>query len=301
MDPVPGMLVYDRLAASDEASAEAAVHRMKREPRQDFEARKTRMRNARHEEAEQFRKSAVRYNVAFERGRRECVALCQIIHAAFPPEVREIIYDHLIKPLMNYHVIEARDEDGNIRTSNNPLVSMSFFDPRSRIPQDPRVRRDIWRYVEYTGENVGKEIAERWYRASTFIVYAEDNLFDKFLSTDVWERNIIPAAVVRNFRLIIGTQYIENRSTYQQVMRNIENLPRISNTKAHITIEVSTGMRYYNDRISTFEDIGPIGYQMMELGYRNLCILDRRYPPDQQDVTQLFRDMTPGVRREDEA
>ncbi|KAH7087831.1 hypothetical protein FB567DRAFT_355219 [Paraphoma chrysanthemicola] len=248
------------------------------------------------------RKRAVRYNVAFERGRRECVALCQIIHAILPPEVRDIIYDHLIKPIFNYHVLEARDEDGNIRTSNNPLVSMSFFDPRSRIPEDPRARRDIWRFVEYTGENVGKEIAEHWYRASKFMVYAEDNLFDKFLSTDVWERNIIPADVVRNLCLIIGTlQYIGNRSMYPQVMRNIENLPRISNIKAHITIDVGPGMQYYNDGISTLEDIGPIPSQMMELGYRNLRVLDRRYPPDQQDLTQLFRDMTPGIRREDRA
>jgi hypothetical protein len=184
--------------------------------------------------------------------------------------------------------MEARDENGNLRTSNNPLVSMSFFDPRSRIPAEPRVRRDIWRYSEYTGSVVGKEIAERWYRTSTFIVYAEDDLFDKFLTTDVWERGVVPADVVRHLRLILGSRILHDDSGEHQVMRNITDLPRITNLHAHISIEVSIGIRYYNYGVSTLKDLAPVVNHLLEAGYRNVRVYDRRYPPGEQDLTHLF-------------
>jgi hypothetical protein len=184
------------------------------------------------------RRRARRWAVAFERGRLQCLTLCTAIHTTLPPELRDLVYEQLFAPIVDHHVIEARDEEGKVRLSNNPLVSMSFFDPRSRIPEEPSQRRDVWKYAEYTGAIVAKEISEHWYRTSTFSIYTEDDLFQKFLTTDVWERGIVPANIVRHLRVIVpSTLDYRNRS---EVMDTLDALPGVMNTQAEIVLVLLT-------------------------------------------------------------
>lgn len=189
--------------------------------------------------------------LAYERGRLGCIALCASIRAALPRELCDMIYDQLVTPGTEHHVMETRDEDGNLRTSTNPLVRMSFFDPQPRIPENPASRRDCWRYSEYTGNDFGKEIAECWYRTSKFVLYAEDDLFERFLTTDVWEREVVPADAVRHIRVVMPrvSDYPVDRFVRRQVLRNLQLLRRISNKKTKIFIQMPAGHNYPHERI----------------------------------------------------
>jgi hypothetical protein len=153
-----------------------------------------------------------------------------------------MIYDHLIPPGVLHNVLEARDERGNVILSNNPLVSTSFFHPRSRIPNDTAVRRECWKYTEYSGPIVGVEIAERWYQTAHFVIYAEDKLFVRLLEEDVWGRGVIPAQCIRHIRLVIPNYILhpphkrQDRKLRAQVLQNFELLRRLRNKKAVIEI-----------------------------------------------------------------
>jgi hypothetical protein len=162
------------------------------------------------------------------------LTLCTALHTSLPPELRDLVYEQLFAPIVDHHVIEARDHEGKVRVSNNPLVSMSFFDPRSRIPEVPTQRRDVWKYAEYTGDVVAKEISEHWYRRSTFSIYAEDDLFHRFLTTDVWERGVVPADIVRHLRIIVPST-VDYRN-HSEVMDTMDALPGVTNTQAEIVI-----------------------------------------------------------------
>ncbi|KAF2823826.1 hypothetical protein CC86DRAFT_372027 [Ophiobolus disseminans] len=192
--------------------------------------------------------------LAYERGRLECLKLCLSVHAVLPSELSDMVYDQLISSgTTEHHVMETRDEDGNLRVSTNALIRMSFFDPQARIPQDPAARRDCWRYTEYTGDVVGKAIAERWYRTSKFVIYAEDDLFEKFLTTDVWERDVVPVDAVRHLRIVVPIPYKwpapAPQSIRRQIERNFQLLRRISNSRTKIFIQLPVSCDPLNERM----------------------------------------------------
>jgi hypothetical protein len=220
--------------------------------------------------------------VAFERGRLECITLCADIHRALPQEIRDLVYDQLVRPGLLHHVMEARDEHGNVRVSQNPMVSMSFFDPRSRMPENPGSRRDVWKFSEYTGDVVGKEIAERWYRTATFVIYAEDTLFYRFLTTDVWGKGAIPADVVRSVQLIIPNDFGWKEVERVQVAESLDLLSCLSNKKAHIVIEHQP---YF---VSNRNEIGRAVCHLRDSGYKKVQVFGRFDGSGRQDLTHLF-------------
>jgi len=226
----------------------------------------------------------------------QCDALCASIHASLPAEIRDLIYDKLITVGLEHHVMEARGEDGALRVSNNPLVQTSFFDPRFRMPVEPAVRRDCWRYSEYTGTLVGKEIAERWYRTGIFNAYAEDDLLEKFLFHDVWERGVLPAVAVRHIHLHLPNIVLAPDFFESQICHNVGLLTRLLNKKANIIIK--TWMLTQDGRqsfpgnmrqvVETLRILGPIIYRLRGLGYSNVRVLDRSTPLGQNEFTHVF-------------
>ncbi|KAF1851051.1 uncharacterized protein K460DRAFT_412669 [Cucurbitaria berberidis CBS 394.84] len=229
---------------------------------------------------------AQRFAKAYERGRRECLAFCVKFHAALPRELRDMVYDQLIPPRLWHHVFEPLDEKGQPRVSSNPLVSASFFDPRSRIPEQPSVRRDIWRYREYVGDIVAKEVADRWYHTGLFILDAEDALLPKFLSTDVWEQDNVPAEAVRHIRLNIRDSIFDDELKPDKLVKGFEHLFRVANKKTEIVFYMSGG---YGDPVGWYirhlfrswqlqplgdalELIRPTIYRLREEGYTRVRV-----------------------------
>jgi hypothetical protein len=217
----------------------------------------------------------------YERRRKQCITLCNAIYTSFPYEIRALIYDHLIPPGILHNVLEALDENGNVRVSSNPLVSTSFFDPRSRIPDDPAVRREIFKYTEYTGTVVGREIAERWYETAVFVVYAEDDPFSRLLATDVWSRGVSPHECIRDVRLVMPEPDFWRGITF----KNLGLLKKLRNKRATIEIMVP------HHSISGLIQLSETMYELKERGY-----VDVRLPVSNQgawgDGRLLKRDLS---------
>lgn len=186
------------------------------------------------------------------------------------------------------------DEHGNVRISNNPLVSTSFFDPRSRIPEDLKVRREVWKFIVYTGDVVGREIAERWYRTAVFVVYAEDDLLDRLLGEDVWERGVRPGDVVRHIRLIIPANVLERDDVAEfekpraQILKNLGSLKLLGNKKTVIEMQFS----YVN--VGTMRRISGAVYGLKESGYVGLKVLALGRRGVRRGLSHVF-DMERGV------
>ena len=206
-----------------------------------------------------------------------------------------MIYDQLIPPGIRHHVFEALDEKGQPRVSSNPLVSVSFFDPRSRIPEQRSVRRDIWRYREYVGDVVDKEIAERWYHTGLFILDAEDLMVDKFLSTDVWERDNSPADAVRHIRIDIKDRYFDDKEKYDQILKSFEHLSRITNKKTEILFYLSWSYgeyrymrRSFRPLVVILQMIGPTVYRLCQEGYTRVKVHQGSCDVCHRDITHIF-------------
>ncbi|KAH7390467.1 hypothetical protein BKA66DRAFT_36178 [Pyrenochaeta sp. MPI-SDFR-AT-0127] len=260
----------------EEISTQALVYRK----RLENEERK-------HEASARWK--AQRLAIVYERSRRDCLAFCAKFHAALPRELRDLVYDQLIVPGKRHHVFEARDGSGQPRISSNPLVSVSFFDPRSRIPEQPSVRRDVWKYREYTGEIVAKEIAERWYHTGLFILDVEDFLLPKFLSTDVWEHKAKPSAAIRHLRLNIHYNTIESSQSIDDLLESFEDLSKIENKSTEIIFHlscsyVSLGVKPLMNMLNL---IRPTVYRLRAGGYKKVKIHQASWHGSHKDISRI--------------
>lgn len=203
------------------------------------------------------------------------------------------MYDQLITPGKRHHVFEARDELGQPRVSSNPLVSVSFFDPRSRIPEQPSVRQEVWKYREYTGSIVAKEIAERWYHTGLFILDAEDHLLPKFLSTDVWEHNAVPGEYVRHLQLNIQPDTLDFGRIVNGILENFEHLSTIANKSTEILFNLSWKSRHGDLRslVAMLKLIGPTIRRLRAEGYKKVKIHQVDFDVCQKDLTPIHDDL----------
>lgn len=153
------------------------------------------------------------------------------------------MYDKLITPGTLHHVFEPRLQkaDARVSKSSNQEMNLSFFFCRSTMPADPKHRHAIWRFNEYVGNIVAKEIAERWYHTGVFVIDHGDRLLRKLLSHDVWECGNVPAAAIRHIRISVGegdfSEYIYNRWG-SGLNEEIEELLAISHKNAEIGFNV---------------------------------------------------------------
>lgn len=202
-----------------------------------------------------------------------------------------MIYDQLIPPGLRHHVFEALDEHGQPRISSNPLVHVSFFDPRSRMPAQVSVRRDVWRYREYVGDVVAKEIAERWYHTGLFILDAEDLMVGKFLGTDVWEREVDPAGAVRHVRIQIKCYCFDDGwdggEMVEGMLKSFEELSRITNKKTEIVFFLSKSEALWRTR-RILELLAPSVYRLRREGFRGVKVLRGGCDVGRSDVTHVF-------------
>ncbi|OAL51208.1 hypothetical protein IQ07DRAFT_415385 [Pyrenochaeta sp. DS3sAY3a] len=183
-------------------------------------------------------KKLIYLSYAYTRAQTQCLAFAAAIHAALPRELRDAIYDHLIPPGLRHHVFEALDATGAPRVSANPLVSVSFFDPRCVLPASVPDRRDVWKSAAYVGEDMAREIAERWYHTGLFILDAEDCLLRKFLATDVWARGNVPGDAIRHLR--INARFAADVTVLpKRIASDMRYLSSIGNKSTEIVFYVS--------------------------------------------------------------
>ncbi|KAH6866638.1 hypothetical protein BKA58DRAFT_388352, partial [Alternaria rosae] len=176
----------------------------------------------------------------YERYRQSQLRFCSAFRAALPREVRDMVYDHLITSRRQHYVVERRDISTGIRSGlyiTHDRGGRSFFDAQPPLPEDPAMCRDVWRYAEYTGEAVAKEISERWYCTGGFIIYTpQDCLLGKLLTQDVWQRGNVPADIVRYIRIHLSWDQIWGGAS--RVVADLENLFTLPNKDMKIIFQI---------------------------------------------------------------
>jgi hypothetical protein len=240
----------------------------------------------------------------YEQYRQSQLEFCSAFHAALPREVRDIIYDHLIHPRKRHFVLEGRTQlTGMYRRITHDRGTASFFDAPPPMPDDPAMRRDVWRLVEYTGEAVAKEIGERWYCTGGFVLDAEDCFLKKFLTRDVWQRGNMPADIVRHIRINVNHDELVFHS--RSIIADVESLFDLSNKATFIIFQMNASSDYilttmgpqyfYLQRL--LEGFGPHVYRLRAEGFSRIKIyqgitnaeLDQ-WPWNgcQRDITHFF-------------
>ena len=155
------------------------------------------------------------------------------------------------------------------------------------MPSPAGTRRDTWQYTEYTGEIVGREIAERWYHTGVFVLNAADKLVEKFLDTSVWGRGVVPADAVRRLRIDVVPEYKADDEETARVMASLAHLKRLSSKNTEVVFNVTWRAYRSNGNRSLFEIIrdleGVVRGLRIERGFGKVLVrqnLSRMLPED---------------------
>lgn len=154
------------------------------------------------------------------------------------------------------------------------------------MPVNPGMRRDVWRFREYTGDVIGKEIAEAWYHYSQFVIYLGDDMMDRWLRTDVWDRGIVPAEMVRHVQLHIPQAVSDDvnlKSIYRKhtAREELDMLSRLGNKSVSLVIELENrkGVLVCADLVYGLRSRGFVN---LKVSIRNLLVEEKR------DFTYMF-------------
>jgi len=219
-----------------------------------------------------------------------------------------MVYDHLIPPRRQHYVVDCREVDTGIRSSRyfrHDRGGRSFFDAQPPLPEDPTMRRDTWRYAEYTGEAVAKEIAEHWYRTGSFIMYTPGAcLLGTFLTQDVWKRGVVPANIIRY--ICIHLSWDQIWGGFARVVADLENLFMVTNKDVKIIFQIDNHAGeegYYPERPqwpvlkSLLKAFAPFIYRLRAAGFSTVKVyqgvirrLYEKWPWDKshRDITNWF-------------
>ncbi|CAN9360947.1 unnamed protein product [Alternaria alternata] len=180
-----------------------------------------------------------------------------------------MVYDQIVTPHKQHYVLKAH-ETFNDETGK---LEHPFFDAEISMPEDPGMRSDVWKFVEYTGEAVGKEIAEHWYRTGRFNFDPEDCLLKRFLTTDVWHRGIVPADVVH--WLLMSFNPIPYIVPTDSMEADLESLFTISNKNSVLVFKIDK-QRYHaasgsRGMLSMLALIAPYVYRLRTEGFSRVA------------------------------
>lgn len=183
--------------------------------------------------------SRQRFDAVFDAHQKRVRSFCAVIEKKLLPEIRGIVYEHLLSNCATQYVIESFAPS----VHHYGHSCLSYFFPKSRLPADPGTRTDVWRFIDYTGDIIGKEIAEAWYQTSRFIIYLGDGLVDQWLSEDVWGRGMVPADLIRNVYVHIPeaacySLEVKKSNKRHSAREELNLLKRLGNKRVDLTIEL---------------------------------------------------------------
>lgn len=243
-----------------------------------------------------------------EEHRQSQLIFCSAFRAALPREVRDMVYDHLITPRKRRYVVERRGISTGLRSGYSVahyFGTASFFDAPPPLPHDPAMRRDVWRYTEYTGEAVAKEISEHWYRTGNFIFdVPHDCLLGKFLTQDVWQRGNVPADIVRYIQVNLTNDRMYGVES-PGLVADLEHLLLLTNKATMIVFQLDGSTeetRYtqppqYPVLQTWLEAVAPCIYRLRAGGFSRIkvyqgvmCRLYEQWPwnKSHRDITNWF-------------
>ena len=126
--------------------------------------------------------------------KHDCVELCNKVYEAFPREVRDIIYGHIIG-CKKVHIIREL-------WSNTDYFS-STSETQFRLCS-PEVDADHWWKPEFVGAKMIREIGEHYYRASHFQFNVELSELAKFRATDQFNFGFLPVYFISSVEIEVN-------------------------------------------------------------------------------------------------
>lgn len=149
-----------------------------------------------------------------EHGRLTCLGFCSALHANFPREIRDMVYDILLQSWKLVFVNEW-----------NPETYFNAVSPPH------------WWRSDYVGDFISFELAERWYKTATF-QFTQDyyGSVSRFLMNDIWRKDIVPNNVVRFVKIDISADDIDKEAYRNGIMKSLEELCKIGSEKGEVHI-----------------------------------------------------------------
>jgi hypothetical protein len=135
-----------------------------------------------------------------EHGQLACLQLCDKMHATLPGELRDMVYSNIIGPY-HYEIVSKRStwDNGVIRAKG-----ITFVNTQLHKMSKPDAQPLQWWLGSYMGEEVAKEIIERWYRTRTFQFMSNKlHMLPVFLAIDAFEKSFEPGLLVQHIRIHI--------------------------------------------------------------------------------------------------
>ncbi|KAH7386697.1 hypothetical protein DE146DRAFT_179344 [Phaeosphaeria sp. MPI-PUGE-AT-0046c] len=205
------------------------------------------------------------FETAFRLHRERIRAFCAIFEKKLLPEIREIVYEHLLAACTTQYVLESHAHRNYCHSCT------SYFFSRSRMPIDPGSRCNVWRFSEYTGDVIGREIAVAWYRNARFMVYLGDGLVNDWLSKDVWDRGIVPAELVRDVRIHVPEASCDDLNSDKRGNKNtageeLSMLTRLGNKRVDLMIELEV------IRMGVLRKVADLVYELKSRGFVNVKV-----------------------------
>jgi hypothetical protein len=117
----------------------------------------------------------------------ECISICNRVMAQLPRELRDMVYHHLSTSS------EERISRDYFRSTMNPSTKLYTYDTaRWKADHYPE---SFWD-VAYVGNDFFQELAESYYRTSTFVFGDDGGLIKRFLEADQLKLGYAPRELV---------------------------------------------------------------------------------------------------------
>jgi hypothetical protein len=128
--------------------------------------------------------------------KHDCVELCNKVYEAFPREVRDIIYGHII----SYEGVDVCSDH------RSTWQSVDYFSSTSETQHrlgSSEVGTDHWWKNDFVGAKMVREIGEHYYRASHFRFNMSFSELARFRATDQFNFGFLPVYFISNLEVVV--------------------------------------------------------------------------------------------------
>lgn len=235
---------------------------------------------------DEYRSRRRQYDDAvLEFSKKSCIAFCEAFHRTLPPELREMVYDHLypVDRCINGTCVEdpnAHDmsiyESAANQNTYHPFAS--YFEPKrpKRNPFESCLFvTDLYHFYdqEFSG-SVAKELVQHVYRCTDYFFRVESlQLLGRFFETDIFGFGIIPEEIVQHISISIS--YILGSTIYsrvkEEVAAGLQKICTMKNRTAHINIRVTTDPQNPNALDDLMRHVAGQIYELRDIGFNVAC------------------------------